>query len=183
MKSLSKEEYLKIIQSLQEDSSETDMYDDILDSNWMPAVSPAKERMERAKNRAHSYANIDVTNFKKDKIQEALYNFCNIKISEFLLRIETYHGRPEFNKMYMKSNSPAVSLSMDISLWQEVYRTPSGAPCKMIYTLNLFKDKRFTGRPWLALFDASGKADNVPVETVVEIVRWFQNIKKLSAFM
>lgn len=63
------------------------------------------------------------------------------------------------------------------------FRTPSGNPCNMDYRINLHKDNRFTNRPWLNEFGPQGEADDVPIETVVDIIRWLQALKRMNAFL
>jgi len=78
---------------------------------------------------------------------------------------------------------PAAQLTMDITVYQEKYRTPSGAPCKMSYKMDFSQDDRFSNRPWITYFNTQGRAHNIPVETVVEIVRWLQALKRMNAFL
>jgi hypothetical protein len=73
---------------------------------------------------------------------------------------------------------------MNISIFEMKNTTPiSGAPCKMQYRANFHKDNRFKGKPWLELFSKFGTADNVPTETVVDIIKWLQVIQKIGVFL
>jgi hypothetical protein len=178
MTSLTKEEYLKLIEdAYSQDEDEMDDYDHIPESAWIPAESPAKDQMNRARA-ASSQGVIDVLKYRKEQIRDALYKCVNLKIGEFVIHVEEYHGRPAIKKM-----PPAAQLTMDITVYQEKYKTPLGAPCKMSYKMDFSKDDRFSNRPWLTYFNAQGGAHNIPVETVVDIIRWIQNIIRLSAFM
>lgn len=150
-------------------------YCEVPDDSWAPGESSAKELMKRADGR---YGIIDVTKFRKDKIQEALYKCMSIQVGEFLIRIDTYHGYPDkFGK--------GTNLTMDIEVWKKQYKTLSGNPCNMDFKMDWSKDNRFFGRPWLQLFagGTSCSANDVPVETVIEIVRWMQALKRMNAFL
>jgi len=178
MTNISKEEYLKLLEDLANDQYG---YDDppeeepyIPDEAWIPSESVAKE-MIRMKS---LHGKIDVTKFRKDKIQDALYKCMNVQVGDFLIKIDSYHGYPDkFGK--------GANLTMDIEVWEKRYRTPSGAPCNMDFRIDWSKDDRFFTRKWLSYFQggASSAAANVPVETVIEIVRWMQAIKKMGAFL
>lgn len=176
---ISKEEYLQLIEQYANEQygGEQDLSDtyDISEDAWMPAESPNKENMLRALNSNRS-GSADLTNVRKDKIQEALYKCTNIKVDSFLVRIERYSGEPDkFGK--------GVNLTMDISIWEERYKTPSGNPCRLTCRMNLHKDDRFENRPWLHQFSQAGTACDIPVETVVDIIKWMQAIKRMSAFL
>lgn len=177
MTSISKEEYLKLLEDLANDQyGNDDVSEDtyIPDEAWIPAESEAK-----AKIRLHSmHGMVDVTGYRKDKIRDALYKCMNIKVGDFLIKIDTYHGYPD--KFGHGSN-----LTMDIEVWEKRYRTPSGAPCNMDFRIDWSKDNRFFGRKWLHYFSngTSSSASDVPVETIVEIVRWMQAIKRMTAFL
>lgn len=174
MSTISKEDYLKLLEELSRD--EDNPYDietyPIPEEAWMPAESHAKEKMKIVN---HS-GTIDILNYKKNKIQEALYKCMSMKIGRYLLKINEYHGIP--NK-----KGETADLKMDIAVWEMKFTTPSGAPCRMEYRMNFHKDSRFATRPWLNLFSASGMADDVPVETVVDIIKWLQVIQKIGAFL
>lgn len=172
MTSISKEDYQRLLEELSDEyDDEIDIYS-IPDDSWIPGESSAKEAL----NKINHTGIVDVTKFKKDKIQDALYKCVNIKINDFLLRIDSYHGHPD-------KNNKGINLSMDIELWETKYRTPSGMPCKMEYRIDLFNDNRFNTRPWLSYFFKSGNGINLPVETVVDVVRWLQALKRMNAFL
>lgn len=170
MKSISYEDYVQLLDSLSEDPYDQDdqSYDDVV---WMPSESSAKERMLAAREQKNGRVN--VTKYRKSDIQEALYKTKSVAVDSFLLRINSYHGYP---------SPKEANLSMDITLWETHYKTPSGGPCKMEYRLNPALDKRFANCKWLHYFQESS-ARNVPTETVVEIVRWLQALKRMNAFL
>lgn len=173
MSPISKEDYIKFLEELTEQqySDEDDTYT-IPEDAWMPAESLAKEKM-KIHDRAGS---VDLLNCKKSKIQDALYKCTNVKVGSYLIRIHEYHGTP--NKIGIGAN-----LTMDIEVWETVYQTPSGHPCKMDYNKNFHKDNRFYGKPWLNYFSTVGVAHDMPVETVVDVIRWLQAIQKIGAFL
>jgi len=173
MTPISKEDYIKFLEELTDHQygDDDDTYY-IPEDAWIPAESPAKEKMKISNH----LGVIDVLKYKKNKIQEALYKCMNIKIGSYLVRIVEYHGTTF-------KNGTGANLSMDIEVWETVYKTPSGNPCKMEYNKNFHKDNRFTGKPWLSYFSNSGKAHNIPVETVVDVIRWLQAIQRISAFL
>jgi uncharacterized FlaG/YvyC family protein len=172
---ISKEEYLQLIKTAQEDTM--DDYPNIPDSAWMPAESPAKDKMLRARA-AGSQGVIDVLKYKKPQIRNALYQSINLQIGEFIVHVEEYHGRPAVKKM-----PPHAQLTMDIQVMQEKYKTPSGAPCKMSYKMDFFQDNRFVNCPWISYFSSKGVAHNIPMETVVDIIKYMQIVQRLNAFL
>jgi hypothetical protein len=180
MNNVSKEEYLRLIEEYvndqygDNDGDETTLDVGAFEGGWIPADPPAKERMKNALGGGSSC--IDLTTAKKDKISDALYKYHNIKVGEFIIRIEEYHGRPG-------KTGKTVNLTMDVSVWEEVYRTPSGTPCKMTYRKNFHQDNKFDKRPWLNYFSNSGDAHNIPADTVVDVIRWMQALKRMTAFL
>jgi hypothetical protein len=169
-KTFTEEEYLDLVTRLAE--QQYGSLDDIVvgDAEWMPSEAPIKEKMFRAKNEG----TIDLTKIKKDQIKDLLFKHNNIKIYDFLIRITFYHGEP---------GKDGANLTVDVSLYNEIHKTPlSGAPCKMTVPFSITKDNRFTKRPWLSYFvNSHGK--NIPADTLVEIIRWMQVVKKLPAFL
>lgn len=171
---LTKEEYIKLLEEIADQQYNCDPAEDmvIADDSWIWADPPAKEKMK-----AHNgYGTCNAIGLKREKIQEMLYKYKNIQVGHFLIRISEYHGFPDkFGK--------GKDLTMDIEIWERKFRTPSGNPCQMDYRADLSQDNRFFGRPWITLFATSSSASHVPVETVVDIIKWMQAIKKLSAFL
>lgn len=175
MNLLSKDEYLRLLESVQseEDYQETD-YDGIPDDAWIPAEPVDKAKIAREME-ARSHGVIDVLKYRKEQIRDAIYKCMNLQVGEFIIHIRRYNGHPKDKQL----NGP---LTLDINLMQERYRTPSGAPCKMQYTFNPFLDNRFTNQPWLTYFDR-GWAKDIPVETMVDIIRWMQALRRMTAFL
>ena len=174
MSAISKEDYLKLLEELskeQDNPYDIETYP-IPEDAWIPAESSAKEKMKPPNNTG----TVDLINYKKDKIQDALYKFTNIRVGKYLIRIHNYNGYPD-------KKGKGANLSLDIEVWETAYTTPSGAPCKMDYNKNFHKDNRFRGKPWLHYFTVGGWACDIPVETVVDVIKWLQTVQKLSAFL
>lgn len=172
MNPISKEDYLKLLEEIADEQyDESDDVPSISDDSWIWSEPPIKEKIKFQ----NLHGIVDVTKYRKDKIQEALYKCMNIQVGTFLIKIDTYHGYPD-------KKGKGVDLTMDIETWEKRFKTPSGNPCNMDFRVDLSTDNRFTGRPWLTFFSGSS-ARKVPVDTVVEIVRWMQAIKRMTAFL
>lgn len=166
MKSLSNDDYLRLLEDL---NAEDDI--DISESEpfWMPADPPAKEKIKPP----GMVGAIDVSNIKKHDLQKIIYNHTSMKIGIFLIRVTKYHSLPGKNQ----------DLKMDLSFWHEVYKTPSGAPCKMTYKFDIGSDKRFSNCSWLSYLTDKSSMKEVSIDTVVEVIRWFQGIHRMTAFL
>ena len=176
MKSLSKEDYLRLIESAQRDEEGYDEVEhhDMADA-WIPAESPNKEKMLRARA-ASSHGVIDVLKCRKEQIRDAIYKCMNLQVGEFLIHIRSYNGHPKDKQLH-------GPLTLNINVMQERTKTPSGAPCKMQYDFDLFQDNRFAGCDWISRFNARGYAQDVPIEIVVDIIRWMQALRRMNAFL
>jgi len=172
MSPISKEDYLKLLEEIADE--EQDDVPDVSDDSWIWSEAPIKEKIRFS----NLHGIVDVTKYRKDKIQDALYKCMNIKVGDFIVKIDTYHGYPD-------KLGKDVGLTMDIEVWEKRYKTPSGNPCNMDFRIDWSKDNRFFGRPWLKYFSggSSSSASHVPVDTVIEIIRWMQAIKKMGAFL
>lgn len=170
MSTLTNEEYLALCQKLvdQQYDDAVDDYD-ISKMEWIPAESEAKERMIKVNNNGM----IDLTHVKSTKIKEEILKCGNLKVGDFKIIISHYNGVP---------SQEGSKLCCSLRVMGHQSRTMNGMPCNMDSSVNLKKDNRFNGRPWLKYFSSS-YADNVPIDTIVEIVRWMQAIKKLTAFL
>jgi hypothetical protein len=176
MNNITDKEYLALCEQLlneQYGGSDDDSIDKIPDSSWIPAVPEIKQKMIAAS----SQGIVDLTTTKKDKILDAIYKCSNVKVGTFSLKISTYRGLPGTKGM------GNLGASMDFSLMEERLKTPSGRPCRMTYRVKITEDKRFHGRPWLKYFVVDGYASRMPVETIVEFIRWLQVMQKLPAFL
>lgn len=171
-----RDEYLKILQELVDQQyNDTNTQDIEQEDTWIYAESPLLEKIKKSKPNYHGV--IDVTNFKRHKIRDALYDYMQFRVGEFLIKIITYQG--ESNKKLADDAKTTVN----VSLWEKKFTTPSGNPCNMDFKLNILKDNRFHGKPWLLLFNSSGSGYNIPITTMIDIIRWMQAIQKLTAFL
>lgn len=167
MKTLSQDEYLRLIEELNEEDDYSG-----LEPFWMPADPPAKEKIKPP----GVGGAIDITNTKKNDIQDIIYKYTSLKVGIFLIQITKYNSQPS-------KSGKNQDLKMDLSFWHEVYKTPSGAPCKMTYKFDIGSDKRFSNRSWMTYLSDKSNMKEVPVDVVVEIIRWFQGIKRMTAFL
>ena len=144
------------------------------DMEWIPAESPAKEKLDQYKSNSIG-GMIDLTTVKSDKIKEEILKGTNLRVGNFKIRVSRYKGMP---------SKDGFKLALNLTVWEERNKTSSGNPCKIDCALNFEKDNRFNNQPWLKYFIARGNiADNVPIDIVVDIVRWMIVVKKLSAFL
>jgi hypothetical protein len=170
MSELTNEEYLALCQKLvdQQYNDAVDDYD-ISKMEWIPAESEAKEKMLKVN---HS-GMIDLTHVRSTKIKEEIFKCGNLKIGDFKIIISHFSGIP---------SQEGSNLCCNLRIMTHQSRTMNGMPCNMDFDANLKKDSRFNGRPWLKYF-GNGYGDNIPIDTLVEIVRWLQAIKKMTAFL
>jgi len=171
MKSFTDQEYLELIQKLVEEQYNDAVDDYNIDKmEWIPSEPEIKQKIHRASTSGM----IDLTNVKSNKLKEELLKCTNLKVGSFKVRIKRYNGVPSQQGMQM---------TVDMEVWEERTKTPSGRPCKIDYPMIFHKDTRFKGRPWLKYFNQGNFGSNVPIDTAVEIVRWMQALKKLTAFL
>lgn len=171
MKSFTDQEYLALIQQLVDQQYDDAIDDyDIAKMEWAPAEPEIKKKLEQP-----NYAGmIDLTTVKSGKIKEEIMKCANIKVGAFKIVVGRHNLVP---------SQQGGKIAFDLEVREEKSKTPSGMPCRVDYRVDLSKDSRFRGRPWLKYFMGNGVATNVPVDTVVDIVRWMQAIKKLTAFL
>ena len=169
MKSFTNEAYLALCQKLLEEQ-----YDEALDDynieemEWMPSESEGKKKREKA----NTSGMIDLTEVKSNTIKPQLFKCTNLKVGLFKLRIG-----------HCNDDEPDDKAAFSIEAWEERHKTPNGMPCKIDFPMIFAKDSRFRDRPWLKHFGSGSIAYRVPADTLVEIIRWLQVVKKLSAFL
>jgi hypothetical protein len=169
MKSFTDQEYLQLIQEIVDKQ-----YDDAIDDydiekmEWIPAEPEIKKKLESLNH----HGMIDLTNVKSSKLKEEIKKCANLRVGAFKVMLTHVHPNP------IKGD-----VGYDLNIKEERTKTPSGMPCRVDYRMDILKDSRFKGRPWLKYFKGEGYACNVPIDTVVEMVRWMQAIKKLTAFL
>jgi hypothetical protein len=172
MGTFTQEEFLRLIEYLNDNQygSEEDSLDNEEEA-WLSAMPIPPKKKKPPENSGTQ----DLTNLKKDKIKDAIYKSTNLKIDKFTIKVNKYHGFPD-------KNGKATDLFVDLSFWQDVTKTPNGAPCKMTYKLDVLKDNRFASCPWIN-YCSGTSATKVPIDMAVEIVRWFQGIIRMTAFL
>lgn len=171
MSTLTNEEYLALCQKLADQQYDDAVDDyDISKMEWIPAESETREKLLRA----NTVGMIDLTTVRSSEIKKQILLCTNLKVGKFKMRTSrTFDGLTE----------PTIeNLTFSLEIWEEKNRTPNGMPCQMDFPMAPGKDTRFKGRPWLKYFNGSN-ASKVPYDTVVEIVRWMQAVKKLTAFL
>lgn len=169
MKSFTNEEYLALCQKLLEEQYDEALDDyNIADMEWIPSESEVKKKRDRA----NTNGVIDLSEMKSNLIKPQLFKCTNLKVGFFKLRIR--HCNEE------ESDDKAL---FTIEVWEERHKTPNGMPCKIDFPMVFAKDSRFKDRPWLKHFQGGSSAYRLPIDTLVEIIRWMQVVKKLSAFL
>jgi hypothetical protein len=164
-------DYLDLIQKLVDQQ-----YDDAIDDydisrmEWIPSEPEIKKKIHQAS----SSGMIDLTNVKSNKIKDELLKCTNLRVGPFKVRIKRYNSVP---------SQKGAQMTVDIEVWEERTKTPSGNPCRIDYPMIFSNDSRFSNRPWLKYFDRGNFGTNVPIDIAVEIMRWMQGIHKLTAFL
>lgn len=165
MKFLSEEEYLKLIVQLVEQQYNEPSLDGEVYEAWSTAESDIKKKIKSSNDKI-----IDASLYKKDKILESLYLCQPIKIGRFVIKISKYEDNKEKTKM-------------NIYIYEDKYYTYLGKTNEMLGKIDVLKDRRFVGSNWVSYFNQFKLGVNIPIEVVVDIVKWLQVIDKLVAFL
>lgn len=167
MKPFNKKEYLDIIQKLVQDQ-----YGDLIDNygniEWIPAEPEIKQKLIKINNTI-----INLTDLKNDDIRKNIILHNNFKIYSYKLKINNCNFVPNFN---------GKQTCFNITIWEEKNKTPNGHPCKIEFPVNLEKDSRFNNRPWLKYFSMND-GTNIPLDTILDIIKWLKTTVKLKAFI
>lgn len=174
MSSINKQEYLILIKELLEqqyNNSEDTEYEE--DSHWIPSESPLKDKL------SISVLNgtMDLTKAKKERIVSAIKNASSFTVDHFLVKI---------SRNLFDSNNNAVlnDHTLNIEIFEERFKTPSGNPCRITYRVDIGKDSRFTQCKWASQFGSRGNsARNITNDTFIEIIRLMQALKRLTVFL
>lgn len=170
MSNMSKEEYLQLINKLLEEDlfDEEENFLDPSAGHWIPAESTLKNKIPTKIQNGI----INLTNIKKDKIKQHIFNSDTFIVDNYIIKIEWLSCDINYNNR-----------KINILIFEEKFKTPSGAPCRMTYKVNLRKDARFTNCPWLNKLTPSGHIlANTNIDSFTEVIRWLQIAKKLNAF-
>lgn len=119
---------------------------------------------------------IDLTKGNKDKIIQAIIKSNNIRVYEFLIKIDA--------RIMIDVNTKKSSNIYDIVIYEENGKNHFGMPNKLLSKVNPTSDKRFEDRVWTKYFNNGiKKGMSIDLETMYDIIKWLQMIKKLSAFV
>ena len=160
-------EYLKALTAGQYNFEDDPDTPDVPDDSWIWAEPPAKEKMKNVQFGGV----INALSLKKAQIKTAISKGQNIQVGAFMIRIMDYYGK-----------DPLERSILSFEVYERRTKTPTGQPCNMDYPADLSKDNRFANRPWLSYFNGSFARD-VPIDTITDIVKWMQALKKLTAFL
>ena len=173
MSSFNKQEYLDLIHKLLDQQyAEDEETENIESDHWIPAESPLKDKIPISVQNG----TMDLSDAKKDKISTALRSASNFTVGHFIIKVER-------NLFDSKRNPIVGNPTFNIELYEERFKTPSGNPCRMTYKIDIKKDSRFNQCKWVSHFSYSNKASNVSNEIFVEVVRWMQALKRMTAFL
>lgn len=119
---------------------------------------------------------VDLTKTNKDKIIQAIIKSSNIRIYEFLIKIDS--------RILIDVATKKSTNIYDIVIYEENGKNHFGMPNKLLSKVNPTSDKRFEDREWTKHFNNGiKKGMNIDLETMYDIIKWLQMIKKLSAFV
>lgn len=166
------QEYFELIKRLvnQQYTQEEDSVVDDLSGSWIPAESEAKQKMMRLKENTGF---CDLTNIKKNKMKDFIIKSTGIRVGQFVAKII----KSEYSEKNMKD------LVLDITLYEEKYKTSLGNPAVLLNKIDPVKDYRFSKCAWVSYWNNFQVGKKVPIDTVVDIARWLQGVRKLTAFI
>ena len=119
---------------------------------------------------------VDLTKTNKDKIIQAIIKSSNIRIYEFLIKIDS--------RILIDVATKKSTNIYDIVIYEENGKNHFGMPNKLLSKVNPTSDKRFEDREWTKHFNNGiKKGMNIDLVTMYDIIKWLQMIKKLSAFV
>jgi len=170
---ISMEEFLKLIKEVMEE--EENLKED--DEAWIPSTSKILEKYNKSKKNLSSNksGSIDVTNMKKDEILKYIKIRNEFKVGDFIIHVSDGSKEDHVN----------------IHILENQRKTASGFPCNMLVKKDVIKDKRFSSCPWISYFYYNCKygktsrrtAIDVPVEEIINIIKWVKAINKMTAFL
>ncbi len=155
MNIISKEEYLKLINNLENEEGD-DL--DLFEEEYVPPEPVHKNKPQNNKI-------IDITNFKKNDLFCAINNNNIFKIGNFLLKL----------------NNTNSLFTIDAIL-EKKFKTLSGLPCNIDMSINYYKDKRFLNVKFADNLKSNNNYKFTANETI-EIIRWLQILNKMPAFI
>lgn len=172
MSTFSKEDYLKMLEEIanQQYSEPKEPAVDVPGDSWIWGESPLKEKLKMA----NLHSTTDATNLHRDQIKTAIKKTRNLKVGHWSIKIKGFYHSDKLDNDFMH-----------LDIYERRTKTPSGQQCNMDYRADLATDNRFTNCSWISYFSTTspGLAQNVPIDTVVNIVKWMQALKKLTVFL
>jgi hypothetical protein len=157
--------FLELAKKMTEDQygEEDRSYQEILDEREYLASQEIRKHID-----ASSSANI--SSMKRDKIKEAIVNNGNLVIHNFVIKIHRYQGSAE-KAAYEKKDL------FNISLHEK-------GKNKMHNKVQIMTDYRFKEMPWISYFrDPIKGGKDIPIDTLIEIIRYLQVISKMDIFL
>lgn len=151
-------EYNKLIQEFYQSQYSNDDEDNNSPTVWIPDTSGID-----LINKINNQQVVDATSYSKEQINKELYNFRNIKIGEFILKI-----------------TKIDSSKLDISLYEQQSNTK---PANFARRVDPSRDNRFENRSWSNYFKNLSMGKNIPKEEIYDIIRWLQALHRMSAFL
>jgi len=117
---------------------------------------------------------IDLTECNKEKIESAICNFQNYKIDNFLIKI----------KKYAASLDSSSKLMVDVEIYEEIESIAyNSEDCKVLQKIDVANDLRFNNQHWYIYFNKFKMGVRMPLEVLVEMLRWCQALIKMRVFL
>ena len=154
---LTKEEYLELVIKL-------------VDQQYGNKIDTVYE--DKIPSKPDSNSIIDVTSYKKPDIIAALLRCSNLKIGNFIIKIDSYSYKED-----------GYSMKYDLRIFEESPHIYLNRPCKKTTKLVPANDSRLDSRPWAVYFSQGSFAVSVPQDSLLDIIRWLQAMGKIAAFI
>ena len=160
---LSKEEYLQLVTRFL-----NEQYGDELEDSY------EEEPIEDTKPPRVPDFNkiINVTTYKKAEIIDALLYCSNLQVNNFIVKISDYIKEEGQN-----------TVKYNLKLYEESPHIYLNRPCKKTTKLIPSDDIRFSNCSWVNYFNSSSSGEKLPLEELLNLVRWLQAVSKLAAFI
>lgn len=169
---ISKEDYIKLLESIVKEQYGDNSEDEDIEFVPFTEEIEIKERFQPPNPNTF----IDLTNLKKDRIIPSIMKFSNLRICKFLIKITDYNTGEILN-----TGTPKW---VSFTLYEEQLKKHIGNVNNMWVQIRPQEDDRFENRPWLSYFyKNSWTAKDMPLETVMDVVRWIRAIDKMKAFL
>jgi len=166
---VTKDEYLKMIREAYEQDEYLDDYIDDWNHHKDSKLEYMKSKSEKIKNKLLSedvLPCINATHIKKADIEKIIYKSQKIIVGNFMI---------------VSAFETSID-SFKIVLYEKVFKTVSGIPCNMEKKINIAKDDRFKGRPWVKHFNGIWGA-KVSSKDYIDIIKWLQVVENLTCFL